>query len=105
MHVLGADGAAVGRLERVENFTQRGFFLADLQFTGTEHGVQISFGQTILGQCQISDGFPLPQSQGIKIGSLVAPHPIGLNQSRSEERRVGKECRSRWSPYHYKKKR
>src|SRR3712207_9545870 len=21
---------------------------------------------------------------------------------RSEERRVGKECRSRWSPYHYK---
>src|SRR3712207_9323769 len=24
---------------------------------------------------------------------------------RSEERRVGKECRSRWSPYHSKKKR
>src|SRR3712207_9491871 len=23
--------------------------------------------------------------------------------SRSEERRVGKECRSRWSPYHYQK--
>src|SRR5437879_2742881 len=23
---------------------------------------------------------------------------------RSEERRVGKECRCRWSPYHYKKK-
>ena len=22
------------------------------------------------------------------------------NMSRSEERRVGKECRSRWSPYH-----
>src|SRR5258708_34076656 len=22
------------------------------------------------------------------------------NQKRSEERRVGKECRSRWSPYH-----
>ena len=22
------------------------------------------------------------------------------NVSRSEERRVGKECRSRWSPYH-----
>src|SRR5690349_22537394 len=25
-------------------------------------------------------------------------------RARSEERRVGKECRSRWSPYHYKKK-
>ena len=24
----------------------------------------------------------------------------GLFQMRSEERRVGKECRSRWSPYH-----
>ena len=24
----------------------------------------------------------------------------GLNLTRSEERRVGKECRSRWSPYH-----
>ena len=24
----------------------------------------------------------------------------GDNESRSEERRVGKECRSRWSPYH-----
>ena len=25
---------------------------------------------------------------------------IGLLPKRSEERRVGKECRSRWSPYH-----
>ena len=24
----------------------------------------------------------------------------GIGLSRSEERRVGKECRSRWSPYH-----
>ena len=24
----------------------------------------------------------------------------GINTKRSEERRVGKECRSRWSPYH-----
>ena len=25
---------------------------------------------------------------------------INLSSFRSEERRVGKECRSRWSPYH-----
>src|SRR5256886_2846544 len=25
---------------------------------------------------------------------------LSLTQVRSEERRVGKECRSRWSPYH-----
>ena len=26
--------------------------------------------------------------------------PAGEKAARSEERRVGKECRSRWSPYH-----
>ena len=30
---------------------------------------------------------------------LYAPHTAD-HQHRSEERRVGKECRSRWSPYH-----
>ena len=25
---------------------------------------------------------------------------VNINEARSEERRVGKECRSRWSPYH-----
>ena len=29
----------------------------------------------------------------------LPPLSIG-NYTRSEERRVGKECRSRWSPYH-----
>jgi len=27
-------------------------------------------------------------------------NPYGYHRQRSEERRVGKECRSRWSPYH-----
>src|SRR3712207_9380165 len=32
---------------------------------------------------------------------LVKVNQIGsLSETRSEERRVGKECRSRWSPYH-----
>src|SRR2546425_12430939 len=33
----------------------------------------------------------------------LVPHPGALVEARvrrSEERRVGKECRSRWSPYH-----
>ena len=40
------------------------------------------------------------------IVKLKKPHPCGsqeweiLRVGRSEERRVGKECRSRWSPYH-----
>src|SRR5690348_17454378 len=31
--------------------------------------------------------------------------PAPGSSKRSEERRVGKECRSRWSPYHEKEKR
>ena len=38
------------------------------------------------------------------IGTLGSGYPgalaEALNTTRSEERRVGKECRSRWSPYH-----
>ena len=30
----------------------------------------------------------------------VVEQDQALRQARSEERRVGKECRSRWSPYH-----
>ena len=43
-------------------------------------------------------------------GQVVVDAPVGaaddkadmraVTRSRSEERRVGKECRSRWSPYH-----
>src|SRR3712207_277141 len=32
-------------------------------------------------------------------GRRVRDYSLGMRQ-RSEERRVGKECRSRWSPYH-----
>ena len=43
---------------------------------------------------------------GITAGVIALPLAIalgvssGLGATRSEERRVGKECRSRWSPYH-----
>ena len=33
------------------------------------------------------------------LAKLTNQDAIGFN-GRSEERRVGKECRSRWSPYH-----
>ena len=41
-------------------------------------------------------GNPTPRIAEYAGGLLNA---VGL-QNRSEERRVGKECRSRWSPYH-----
>ena len=31
---------------------------------------------------------------------LEGSGPFLVTHNRSEERRVGKECRSRWSPYH-----
>ena len=31
---------------------------------------------------------------------VVMSLALGVSYARSEERRVGKECRSRWSPYH-----
>ena len=31
---------------------------------------------------------------------MQTPNIDALTSERSEERRVGKECRSRWSPYH-----
>ena len=34
------------------------------------------------------------------IGNMVQANSIAQLAKRSEERRVGKECRSRWSPYH-----
>ena len=34
------------------------------------------------------------------VGLFVNSLGVSLITKRSEERRVGKECRSRWSPYH-----
>ena len=35
-----------------------------------------------------------------KAGEIFLEHATQILDDRSEERRVGKECRSRWSPYH-----
>ena len=54
------------------------------------HGRKNIFGQTVkVTELQSEGG-----AAGAVHGALSAGH------RRSEERRVGKECRSRWSPYH-----
>ena len=40
------------------------------------------------------------KSQGVILNMNIAVNITLANLTRSEERRVGKECRSRWSPYH-----
>ena len=47
---------------------------------------------------------PAPLAAGARAAQRVEQAPVGFpparRAERSEERRVGKECRSRWSPYH-----
>ena len=59
--------------------------LADLQGMGHEV-ILVSSGAIAVGTA--------------KLGLSERPKELVLKTSRSEERRVGKECRSRWSPYH-----
>ena len=61
------------------------------------------------GSLGYSGSLPLPASPSLSLAhtlfpppSLVCslPHTLSIKLTRSEERRVGKEGRSRWSPYH-----
>src|SRR3712207_8105455 len=62
----------------------------------------------VAGRSPAIDHFePLPDAlDGVARRSGYARHrdaavrPHRAERARSEERRVGKECRSRWSPYH-----
>ena len=43
----------------------------------------------------------MQMEKGLDTGPMLAVLPAEIDRkTRSEERRVGKECRSRWSPYH-----
>ena len=51
----------------------------------------------------VVDGYTAYVTYIIRDGKLDIRHtivPPEIGGRRSEERRVGKECRSRWSPYH-----
>ena len=63
------------------------------------HNIQLArlkkgFTQEVLAEkCNVSAKYISALETGLSAGSI----PLII---RSEERRVGKECRSRWSPYH-----
>ena len=52
----------------------------------------------VLGNSLVADGRKNSKFIDTKLSELLTETQISAN--RSEERRVGKECRSRWSPYH-----
>src|SRR5206468_8613591 len=71
--------------------------IRDLIVTGVQTcALPISFSNICTAILFLGDRTPFP------LRSLPKLAPTGRG-NRSEERRVGKECRSRWSPDHYKK--
>src|SRR5260370_6712298 len=61
--------------------------------------------------CSSDLGEPFPATKAERLGCGLRPGGkripcapngplVSAQEKRSEERRVGKECRSRWSPYH-----
>src|SRR3712207_8965248 len=67
-------------LHLVEEATQPAVHHRDLTSVQRLHPLELPLGEVVAG--------PLNRREGLR--AVV----------RSEERRVGKECRSRWSPYH-----
>ena len=45
-------------------------------------------------------GYVMPSANGVDYNTFDDSLSLGDRVDRSEERRVGKECRSRWAPYH-----
>ena len=65
------------------------------------NGTKRAFGRSLLGECL--DVSHLAGITSYEPEELILTARAGTPLSevtRSEERRVGKECRSRWSPYH-----
>src|SRR5687768_18595679 len=80
-------GSSVVRIYRVYHF---------IQHTEGSAGLMLKFLMA-----RTPGNGHVPQLNPIPSRSTHSPLPTSV--TRSEERRVGKECRSRWSPYHYNK--
>src|SRR2546422_11269574 len=57
--------------------------------------LEVPVGEELIGRVVNPLGQPIDGK-----GPIKTTKTLPLEKIRSEERRVGKECRSRWSPYH-----
>ena len=65
----------------------------------------VSLADRLKARLRVVPDFPSPGIMFQDVTPVLADGPlfqeaIEADEIRSEERRVGKECRSRWSPYH-----
>src|SRR2546426_11277619 len=106
----GSDSGKL-RLEELEELIRRDALEAEPAEVGAQEGVPGGAPHRLLqlAQQQVSllvrdrgGGFVRinPAQIGAQAGELRAGGEALQRYLRSEERRVGKECRSRWSPYH-----
>src|SRR5260370_27247039 len=85
--VSGANGGGVVTLLRADHLASRVLFCL---FNGVPDKVTLA---------EPHEGLEFGVDDNSRITTRVVSPPT-ITEGRSEERRVGKECRSRWSPYH-----
>src|SRR5260370_23531621 len=73
---------------------------SDLDSRNMKRYVCLLAGMALLAACEQKETTINPPAEKKESNTTVVNPPAEKKESRSEERRVGKECRSRWSPYH-----
>src|SRR5256886_15230259 len=95
-----AAGAALCDAAAVQVLVEEGpTRVRDLQTAGAHFDLDPA-GQLKLGREAAHSKNRIVHAHGDQTGAEVARTLIAKVRERSEERRVGKECRSRWSTYH-----
>ena len=74
---------------------------ADLLVNGSSQiAARVGLPDRVIGLTVVAVGTAMPELVVSVVSAIDGHADMAFGNVRSEERRVGKECRSRWSPYH-----